>query len=48
MENPEINYRKIEDTKLCRLNGFVIDGKITIDNNIITDAFNKYIIIVGS
>ena len=33
---------------LCRLNDFVIDGKITIDNNIITDAFNKYFISVGS
>ena len=39
---------KFEDTKLCRLNDFVIDGKITIDNNIITDAFNKYFISVGS
>ena len=39
---------KFEDTKLCRLNDFVIDGKITTDNNIITDVFNKYFIIVGS
>ena len=39
---------KFEDTKLCRLNDFVIDGKITIDNNTITDAFNKYFISVGS
>ena len=30
------------------MNDFVIDGKITIDNNIITDAFNKYFISVGS
>ena len=30
------------------MNDFVIDGKITIDYNIITDAFNKYFISVGS
>ena len=30
------------------MNDFVIDGKVTIDNNIITDAFKKYFISVGS
>ena len=39
---------KLEDTKLCRLNDFIIDGKITIENSITTDAFNKYFMSVGS
>ena len=39
---------KDENTRLCSQNEFITDGKITIDNNIIANALNKYFINVGA